>query len=110
MKTPAPGIAGDPGHRLYVFCWLDATIREIDPFQKLEVGRVELRHDPTPQIVRRGRRLLYSADLSGNGFVSVNGDILRSGSVMKEGPVVESVIQDGAIMRYRGTRFVLPRN
>ncbi len=49
-------------------------------------------------------------DPSGNGFVSVNGDILRSGSVMKEGPVVESVIQDGAIMRYRGTRFVLPRN
>jgi general secretion pathway protein B len=47
---------------------------------------------------------------AGRSFVSVNGDILRSGSVMSEGPVVVDVTRDGAVLRFRGTRFLLPKD
>lgn len=70
LKRAAPGVSGDPGDRLYVLNQFANTVSVIDPAGEREVASFALRRDPEPADVKAGRRFLYSADLSGNGFVS----------------------------------------
>jgi general secretion pathway protein B len=42
-------------------------------------------------------------------FVVMNGQRLREGAALREGPVLERITPDGVILDYRGTRFQLPR-
>jgi len=59
--------------RLYVLNHLDATLSVVDVKLRRTVATVPLRHDPTPQSVKRGRPFLYDALLtSGNGALSCN--------------------------------------
>jgi DNA-binding beta-propeller fold protein YncE len=61
---------GDPGNRLYCLNQLDNSLSVIDPDGEFEVRRIGLGHDPTPTPIRVGRAFLYSANLSGSGFVA----------------------------------------
>lgn len=55
----------------YVACRLDNSVRVIDPATATESQPpTALFNDPTPDVIRDGRRFLYSAKLSGSGFVS----------------------------------------
>lgn len=54
--------------------------------------------------------LHYYDSASGRSFISVNGHTARDGTVLPEGPQVERVTEEGAILNYRGQRFLLPRN
>lgn len=67
LATPA---ALDPGDRLYVLNRLDNSIAIIDPVTNTHVETIKLNADPTPDHIVLGREFLYSADLSGSGFVS----------------------------------------
>ena len=49
------------------------------------------------------------ADAPAERFVVVNGQRLREGSQLREGPTLERITPDGVILSYRGTRFVVPR-
>ncbi|GEM_PF-877535 len=44
----------------------------------------------------------------GRGFVIVNGRRYRAGDALQEGPVLEDIRPEGAVMTYRGRRFMLP--
>lgn len=70
LKRPAPGVPGDPGMRLYVLNRIDQSLAVVDPLAEKVVGVVRLANEPEPIHVRRGRRYLYSAKLSGHGFVA----------------------------------------
>ncbi len=70
LKAANPAAPGDPGDRLYVLNRLDSSVAIVDPLTEVVVGGFALAQDPTPAHVRAGRRFLYSAKLSGNGFVS----------------------------------------
>ena len=65
-----------------------------------------------PAGVRRGMPALhldihvYSPDV-GRRFVVINGRRFREGDPLEEGPVLEAVIADGAILRQGGQRFRL---
>ena len=54
--------------------------------------------------------LHYYDSASGRSFISVNGHTARDGTVLPEGPQVERVTEEGAILNFRGQRFLLPRN
>ena len=54
--------------------------------------------------------LHYYDSTSGRSFISINGHTARDGTVLPEGPQVERVTEEGAILNYRGQRFLLPRN
>ena len=54
--------------------------------------------------------LHYYDSTSGRSFISINGHTARDGTVLPEGPQVERVTEEGAILIYRGQRFLLPRN
>jgi 2,3-bisphosphoglycerate-independent phosphoglycerate mutase len=54
--------------------------------------------------------LHYYDSASGRSFISINGHTARDGTVLPEGPQVERVTEEGAILNYRGQRFLLPRN
>ena len=54
--------------------------------------------------------LHYYDGPEGKSFVNINGHTARPGTVLPEGPVVEQVTLEGAILNYRGQRFLLPRN
>ena len=54
--------------------------------------------------------LHYYDGAGGRSFISINGHTARDGTVLPEGPVVERVTEEGAILNYRGQRFLLPRN
>ena len=41
--------------------------------------------------------------------VFINGRRYTQGAQIAEGPVVEEITRDGAVLTYRGRRFVLPR-
>ncbi len=69
LKPANPQVPGDPGARVFVLNRLDNSVAVFDPVREKIVTVVPLAHDPTPLYIRRGRRLLYSAKLSGNGFV-----------------------------------------
>ncbi len=66
-----------------------------------------------PESARRGLPALhldihiYSPD-AGRRFVVINGRRYREGDSLEEGPVLEAVIVDGAILRQGGQRFRLP--
>jgi general secretion pathway protein B len=49
---------------------------------------------------------IYSADPD-KRFVVINGRHYREGERLSEGPVLESVVRDGAILRQDGRRFRL---
>jgi hypothetical protein len=82
--TPAPvggntrwgprGLALGPNQagaqRLYVLNRLDNSLSVFDPAAETEIVSVPLQQDPTPAYIRDGREFLYSADISGNKFVS----------------------------------------
>lgn len=51
---------------------------------------------------------VYSGDAA-QRFVIVNGQRLHEGAQLKEGPSVERITPDGAILNHQGTRFLLPR-
>ncbi|MBS0395827.1 MAG: general secretion pathway protein GspB, partial [Proteobacteria bacterium] len=51
---------------------------------------------------------VYSADPA-QRFVVINGQREREGGQLKEGPTVERITPDGAILNHQGTRFLLPR-
>jgi general secretion pathway protein B len=42
-------------------------------------------------------------------FAFINGHKYQEGQVLTEGPTVEKITQDGAILNYRGQRFLMPR-
>ncbi|HLN86314.1 MAG TPA: hypothetical protein VK200_07615, partial [Candidatus Limnocylindrales bacterium] len=50
--------------RLYVLNHLEATISVVDLGQSASVAKIALRHDPTPPLVRAGRRFFYDAALT----------------------------------------------
>ena len=54
--------------------------------------------------------LHYFDSAAGRSFVNINGRTARAGTVLPEGPVVEQITAEGAILNYRGQRFLLPRN
>lgn len=54
--------------------------------------------------------LHYYDGPGGRSFVTINGHTARAGTVLPEGPLVEQVTLEGAILNYRGQRFLLPRN
>lgn len=57
--------------RLYVLNHLDASISVVDTQARRTLATVPLRHDPTPQVIRAGRPLLYdAARTSGQGTLS----------------------------------------
>jgi hypothetical protein len=70
IKVARPGLAGDPGHRLYALQPFDASLVEIDPVSEKVLRVVALAADPEPERVVRGRAFFYGARFSGNGFVS----------------------------------------
>jgi len=70
LKRAITGLANDPGDRLYVLNRVDNSIAVIDPATEKQLQVTLLSNDPTPDYIRTGRRLLYSAKLSGSGFVS----------------------------------------
>lgn len=41
--------------------------------------------------------------------VFINGRRYRQGGALPEGPIVEEITRDGAVLSYRGRRFLLPR-
>ncbi len=41
--------------------------------------------------------------------VFINGRRYTQGAQIAEGPVVEEITREGAVLSYRGRRFVLPR-
>ena len=43
-------------------------------------------------------------------FIFVNSHKYREGDTLQEGPVVEQITQSGAVLNYRGSRFLLTRN
>jgi len=43
-------------------------------------------------------------------FIFVNSHKYREGDTLQEGPVVEQITQTGAVLDYRGSRFLLSRN
>jgi general secretion pathway protein B len=51
---------------------------------------------------------VYSADPA-QRFVIINGQRLHEGGQIKEGPTVEQITPEGAILDHQGTRFLLPR-
>jgi general secretion pathway protein B len=51
---------------------------------------------------------VYSGDPA-QRFVIINGQRLHEGDTLKEGPAVERITPDGAIINHQGTRFLLPR-
>jgi general secretion pathway protein B len=42
-------------------------------------------------------------------FVFINMRKYREGTTLQEGPTLESITRDGAVLSYHGLRFVLPR-
>lgn len=44
----------------------------------------------------------------GRGFVMINGSRYREGDVLNEGASLEEIRQEGAVLEYRGQRFLLP--
>ncbi len=68
LRYGIPGVPGDPGDRLYVMNRLDNSIAEVDPVSEKVLRVRALQNDPTPPYIRKGRRFLYDAGLSGNGF------------------------------------------
>jgi hypothetical protein len=55
-----------------VFCLnrLNNTVSVLDPHLETVIATFPLQNDPTPRVIRRGRRFLYGAGLSRNGAVS----------------------------------------
>ena len=51
---------------------------------------------------------VYSADPA-QRFVIINGQRLHQGGQLREGPTVEQITPEGAILSHQGTRFLLPR-
>jgi len=51
---------------------------------------------------------VYSGDPA-QRFVIINGQRLHEGGQLKEGPTVERINPEGAILNHQGTRFLLPR-
>lgn len=51
---------------------------------------------------------IFSADRSKRA-VFINGRRYTEGATLAEGPVVEEITREGAVLNYRGRRFVLPR-
>ncbi|MSR62733.1 MAG: hypothetical protein EXS08_09860 [Planctomycetes bacterium] len=60
----------DPGARLYVLNRLDNSVSIVNPTTDTLLTTFALKLDPTPSHIRQGRKFLYSATLSGNGFDS----------------------------------------
>ncbi|MDH3841128.1 MAG: general secretion pathway protein GspB [Chromatiales bacterium] len=52
---------------------------------------------------------VYDA-VAANRFVFINMNKYSEGDRLKEGPVVEEITPDGAILEHQGQRFLLPRN
>ena len=70
LKYAIGNLHGDPGDTLYCLNRLDNSVAVIDPKTEKVRSVFALQHDPTPDHVREGRRFLYDARLSGNGFGS----------------------------------------
>lgn len=110
-KAANPLRSTDPGARLYVLNRLDNSISVLDPSTDRWLETFALQHDPTPAHVRNGRPFLYSADLSGNGFVScaschpdgrLDGQLWDLGATVPTDPfpsyLLDGAAQDGAPM------------
>lgn len=88
-----------------------AAEREFHP--RTAVAGVPSIHDLTPQATAGLPTLnidlhVYSADPA-QRFVIINGQRLHQGGQLKEGPTVEQITQEGAILNHQGIRFLLPR-
>ena len=51
---------------------------------------------------------IFSADPSKRA-IFVNGRRYTEGAMLAEGPLVEEITREGAVLTYRGRRFLLPR-
>lgn len=70
ISNGSPASQDDPGPQVFVLNRFDNSIAVIDPVLQVHVQTFALQNDPTPARIRDGRRFLYSARLSGSGFVS----------------------------------------
>lgn len=70
LKGPNPNDLNDAGERLYVLNRNENSVTIIDPVAETVAGGFLLNNNPTPRHVTIGREFLYSAKLSGKGFVS----------------------------------------
>ena len=68
LKTAKVGVVGDPGNRVYVMNRLDNSVSVINPTNDTLVTTFLLQREPTPAVIRNGRKFLYDARLSQNGF------------------------------------------
>ncbi len=68
LKGAILGSDTDPGARLYVVNRGENSVSVIDPGTDAVVDGFLLDNNPTPAFITDGRRFLYSARLSGNGF------------------------------------------
>lgn len=51
---------------------------------------------------------VYSS-IAGERFAFINSRKYQEGQALTEGPLLEKITQDGAVLTYRGQRFLLPR-
>lgn len=70
VRYAISGAQDDPGDRVYVLNRLDNSISILDPQALVLKGTFLLKSDPTPPHIKQGRKFLYSAEFSGNKFVS----------------------------------------
>jgi hypothetical protein len=72
LKSAVPSQPSDPGARLYCLNRLDCSVSVFDPNATTpsELARIALAHDPSPPIVRSGRRFLFDARISTEGTVA----------------------------------------
>ncbi|MEO0423586.1 MAG: hypothetical protein AAF184_14710 [Pseudomonadota bacterium] len=63
-------LRGGDDPRLYVLNRIDNSVTIIDAATETVLDAFALAADPTPSYITEGRRFLYDARLSGNGFVS----------------------------------------
>jgi general secretion pathway protein B len=83
------------------------------PAGRVTVGGVPTLNDLPAQLTAGLPRLnldlhVYSGEPA-QRFVMLNGQRLHEGGQLREGPTLERITPDGAILSYRGTRFLLPR-
>jgi general secretion pathway protein B len=52
---------------------------------------------------------VYGPDPAGR-FVVINGHRYREGDTLSEGPLLEAITPEGAVLNYRGSRFLLRRD
>ena len=69
----------------------------------------ELRADGTLQLPEMHLDIHVYSGQPADRFVFVNMSKYKESATLAEGPVVREITQDGVVLDFRGTRFLLPR-